>query len=766
MSLFFDKFLNKLWQGQPRRWAFLVLMALIGAVLGAVLITAVVPARYTSTELVRLYNKAEEKLAYAPVLTVDEIFIRNTTLDSLITPARLHEAIGLLPDQFPQFGLTAAQIEPNVQTQVVRDTVFIEIKVEAESEQAAEYLAGGIGANLLLLQIERHEPLNLRLETTAHVSTHRLTPTEPFFALPLALLITLILSSLAAKGLLQSNLSWLRRVPFGLKFGVMGLLGLASGLAAGLFMPLAFVMLAAIAVVVGLALVRFEWGLFGLLALLPFHNLFRAYTAQAPWKFVRLLDYWQQGVLLLILVAMFWQLRHKFLVKKFWRNPFRNMWRNLLLHEKVLAIFGALGLIYVWVAPKLVVGVSGLIEDYACFGVYLVARQVGQSRRSGQNFVNTSQKMLGGLVWVVAAGGIVAVMTIVQYLITGTAAWLIWTGYAVGTPDFNTLTANYLYGTIDTKPVYRAVSTLMNPLLLSFYAVTVSTLALTLFVFWRKLSYKLWTLAVAAGLLNALLLSYTRSAWIGAALAVAALAGLAVFKRLRPTPGKNLLLYGLVIAAVVACDFIPWNSLPLPFISGDNGLSQAGGVFGSISSYTSATLKGRDGTSDYHVKSLLDIGVNQLLLKHPLGAGLGMEGTVANHYIADGTIKNPLPWVESYYFVIAGQLGVFGLLLFLALLATTAWDLWQQWRRSNLANQMWQTVLSVAGLTTLLGVGVASITLPNWSDSAISWTLWAIIGLAFSPAAHASVQTQATSPTSPFVTKPNAVEVTPKKVLA
>lgn len=731
------------------------MVALVGAAVGALLITVSIPARYTSTELVRLYNKEEEKLPFAPVLSVDDIFKRNAALDNLITPARLHEAIALLPDQFPQFGLTAAQIEPNVQTQVVRDTVFVEIKVEAASEQAAAYLAGGIGANLLLLQIERHEPLNLRLETTAQVSTHRLTPTEPIFALALAVLVALGLGGLGAKGLLQPEQSWVRRIPFGLKFGFMGLLGLAIGLVAGLLMPLAFLMVAAIGLVAVLALVRFEWGLFGLLALLPFHNLFRAYTAQAPWKFVRLWDYWQQGLLLLILVAMFWQLRSKFLAlpKGSGRNPIKNLWQNLLLHEKILTLFGVLGLIYVWVAPKLVVGVSGLVEDYACFGVYLVARQVGQSRRVGQNFVNTSQKILGGLAWVVAAGGIVAVVTIIQYLITGTAAWLIWTGYAVGTPDFNTLTANYLYGTVDTKPVYRAVSTLMNPLLLSFYAVTVSSLALALFVFWRKLSHKLWTLAVAAGLLNALLLSYTRSAWIGAALAVAALIALALLKRLRPAPGKNLLLYGLIIAAVVACDFIPWNSLPLPFVSGDNGLGQAGGVFGSISSYTSATLKGRDGTSDYHVKSLLDIGVNQLLLKHPLGAGLGMEGTVANHYIADGTIKNPLPWVESYYFVIAGQLGVLGLLLFLALLATTVWDLLQQWRRASLSSQMWQTALSVAGLTTLLGVGVASITLPNWSDSAISWTLWAIIGLAFSPAAHAPNQTQPTSP--PSVAIPN-----------
>ena len=326
-------------------------------------------------------------------------------------------------------------------------------------------------------------------------------------------------------------------------------------------------------------------------------------------------------------------------------------------------------------------------------------------------------------------------MTIFQYLGTGTAAYLIWTGYAVGSPDFNTLTANYLYGTVDSKPVYRAVSTLMNPLLLAFYAITVGLIALSLFAFWRKLSQRLWTLAVAAGLINALLLSFTRSAWAGAGLAIAVLVILALFKKMRPAHWRNLALYALVIVAVVVCDFIPWNNFVGAF--GDNSLSASGGLFGSLSSYTSATLQGKDGTSDYHIKSLLDIGVKELLLKHPLGAGMGMEGTVANHYIADGTIKNPLPWVESYYFVIAGQLGVLGLILFLALLATTSWDLWRQWQRSNISLQHWQAGLSIAGLTSLIGVAIATITLPNWSDSAVSWTIWAIIGLAFSPAAHA-----------------------------
>ena len=128
--------------------------------------------------------------------------------------------------------------------------------------------------------------------------------------------------------------------------------------------------------------------MYGLLALLPFHNLFRTYTAQEPWKGFQVLDYWQEGLLAVIIVAAGWQLRREIgLILKNWRKP-RLLWQSLLLHEKVLLVFGALGFIYVFVAPKLVVGLSGLVEDFACFGVYLVARQAGRNWRQRQRQPN------------------------------------------------------------------------------------------------------------------------------------------------------------------------------------------------------------------------------------------------------------------------------------------------------------------------------------------------------------------------------------------
>lgn len=711
---------------QTSRWQAWLLVALtvLAAFAGTLAMQTVVPVRYSSTELVRLYNKAEEKLPYAPVLTVAQVFSRNVALANLIPPDRLQTAIKLLPAEFPQLQLDPAQVAKNVSLKVVRDTPFVEITAQANSEVAAADIAGGIAANAIMLQVENHDTINIHMESTAKLSAHRLSPTEPYFAFPLALLAAIIFGWFGL-------VNWQRgaaKLPDGLAVAVAIIVGVVTGIAAGLFFPVAFLILAAIGATAMLAFFRLEWGFFGLMALLPFHNLFRTFVDQEPLKFVNALDYWRQGMLALLLALLLWQQRRK--LPEIVVNP-RTFWKILALHQKVLIIFALLGLIYIVVAPKLIVGLAGFVQDYSCFGVYLVARFVGAGR--GTFLKTLARSPLAPLWLVVASGGLVGVITIYQYLIVGTASFMIWTGYAIGTPLFNTLTTNFLYGTKDSLPVYRAVSTLMDPLVLSFYATAAAFLMLGLFSYWKKLNQKLWLLAVAVGLINALLLSYTRSTWVGAVVALIVLIGLAIFKQVRPASWKNLLLYLVVIAVIFSCDFIPWND----FVggSGNDPLAATGGLVVSLTSYAGATLQGSDATSDYHINSLLDVGVKQILLHHPLGAGLGMEGDIANHFISTGTIKNPLPWVESYYFVIAGEMGVIGLLLFLILLGAVAWDLFKDWRFSE-KNRGWQLGLSVAALTALIGVAIASITLPTWSDPAVAWTLWGIIGLAFSPAAR------------------------------
>lgn len=712
----------------PARWGvwLLVVVTVVAAILGTLATQFAVPVRYSSTELVRIYNKAEEQLPYAPVLTVADVFSRNVALASLIPPDRLHEAIQILPSQFPQLHLDPNQVEKNVTLKVVRDTPFVEITAQADSEVAAADIAGGIAANAVMLQIENHDNLNIHMESTAKLSAHRLSPTEPYFALPLAILVALLYGVL---GIIR----WQRsaaKLPFAAAVAVAVIIGVVTGTLASLFVPMAFLMLAAIGATAVLAFFRLEWGVFGLMALLPLHNFFRAFVDNEPWKYVSALDYWRQGMLILFLAILLWQQHQNIPVML--RNPL-NFFKKLALHDKVLVLFAALGVIYIVVAPSLVVGAAGFVQDYSCFGIYLVARFVGSGR--GTILKTTLRQPLKPVWLIIAAGGIVSVITIYQYLVVGTANYMIWTGYAIGTPQFNTLTTNFLYGTKNSIPIYRAVSTLMDPLVLSFYATAAALLVMSLFCFWKNRGQKLLLLAVATGLINALLLSYTRSTWVGAGLALVVLLGLAIFKGLRPASWKNALLYILVIAVVVSCDYIPWGS----FVGGNGNdpLGTQGGLFGSLTSYTKATLQGSDSTSDYHINSLLDIGVKQLLLHHPLGAGEGMEGDIANHFIASGTIKNPLPWVESYYFVIAGEMGVLGLLLFLAVLATTGWDLFRNWRNSD-KNQIWRIGLSVAALTALIGVAVASITLPSWSDPSVSWTLWGIVGLAFSPAARSA----------------------------
>jgi len=180
-----------------------------------------------------------------------------------------------------------------------------------------------------------------------------------------------------------------------------------------------------------------------------------------------------------------------------------------------------------------------------------------------------------------------------------------------------------------------------------------------------------------------LILTLSRSAWVGAALAIALLGVLMGYK-------KRLLLYAsLAVALLVSL---------VPVVG-----------FGD---FLSATLKGQEFSAQGHKQSLFD-GM-KYVLDHPFGSGPGNAGTLA--YKNDSYIV----WVENSYLTLAEAYGIPTVLCFLGFLVSIAATVWSQ-----------RTRLAYAAIGILVGFSAIMMFLAGIHDvfSLAGW-VWFPIGLA------------------------------------
>jgi hypothetical protein len=248
------------------------------------------------------------------------------------------------------------------------------------------------------------------------------------------------------------------------------------------------------------------------------------------------------------------------------------------------------------------------------------------------------------------------------------------------------------YTAVDHKPQYaRVQSTLRGPNPLGAYLVLVVTTIVAL-VLRKKKDRKILGLGIIAVLLT-LYGTYSRSAWIGAAIAFGVLVWLLASDALR----KKLLLVGIGLVLIGAAGV---------FALRNNNTIQ------NVFFHTDETSKSR--TSSNADRASAITGGLKDIAHDPFGKGTGSAGPASVYNGGHSRIA------EDYFIQIGQESGVVGLSLFVAICGILGVLLWHIHR---------QTVLASILLACLVGVSVVNLLSHAWADDTLAYVWWGLAGL-------------------------------------
>ncbi len=247
---------------------------------------------------------------------------------------------------------------------------------------------------------------------------------------------------------------------------------------------------------------------------------------------------------------------------------------------------------------------------------------------------------------------------------------------------------------IDNKPGFeRVMSSLRDPNSLGSYLIIIIALASAFYIKNRDNIKKKFYLGVAILSGWCLFLTFSRSAWLGAIVTLAALAFL-VAKHINL---KKILIPSTVVLIVVLSGLVALR----------NNYAIKNIVFHADES---TVLEDPNELRARFFKESL-----QSVMQQPLGHGLGTAGLVSIRNTQQGTVLT-----ENYYLQVAYETGLLGLLLFMAILWLVAKRLYE------LAPQ---SFLAVALLASLAGLMVTNFLVHIWSNEAVAYTWWGLVGL-------------------------------------
>jgi hypothetical protein len=284
-------------------------------------------------------------------------------------------------------------------------------------------------------------------------------------------------------------------------------------------------------------------------------------------------------------------------------------------------------------------------------------------------------------IYIAVVGVVVALLGIVQVLFVP-ADFLSHFGY-------NKETTIAPYTMIDDNPnLLRAFATLRGPN--DFGAFLILPLLLVAAWLWRK--PVLASLGVFA-IIWALLLTSSRSAWLGAAVALAVFGLLLARRKL-----SRKQLVSIVVAVAILGAGLLTAAVSVP------SLRMA--VFHSSPGDPSLT----EGSTDEHVAATFN-GVERVA-NEPFGCGVGCAGP-ASYYGDSPRIS------ENYFVQIAEETGVSGLVLFVVFVSAVAIQLY--WAK-------YSTTLAKALFAALCGYIVIGMLLHVWADDPLTITWWTLAG--------------------------------------
>lgn len=250
---------------------------------------------------------------------------------------------------------------------------------------------------------------------------------------------------------------------------------------------------------------------------------------------------------------------------------------------------------------------------------------------------------------------------------------------------------------IDDNPALpRIMSTLREPNALGAYLIVPISLLIMLAIRFRDTARRLMVCGALALHLLALLLTFSRSAWLGTVVAVLFVLWWsyrnnisAAAKRLWPIAATAILIVGIGI-------FLTRNT---PFFQQYIVHSDPSEVVADLDS------------NDYHML-LIHQGLEGVA-SQPLGHGPGTAGLASIRDPAGGQLT------ENYYIQIAYEVGLVGLAIFLTLLILVYWQLWQR--------KDWLAVCLLAAFWGYVGM---NLLLHTWSNEAVAAQWWLLAGAA------------------------------------
>lgn len=242
---------------------------------------------------------------------------------------------------------------------------------------------------------------------------------------------------------------------------------------------------------------------------------------------------------------------------------------------------------------------------------------------------------------------------------------------------------------LGARRVIRASSTFTSPNHLGMYLAILMVISLGVLNQAKKVNFKI--IIVTLILLGGLLLTFSRSSWL------ALFVGVLVLFSLRLRIRKRLFIFFAILGIV---------ALPV-------GLSLD--VFQRISE----TLTLEDPSAAGKIPSILN-GI-ELVIENPLGIGLGMSGPRSTRFMEVLTYHS-----ESYYVLMAIEIGVIGLGLYLSLLLGVVVDLY---RINRIVTAPEYKGLTLGVIAAVIGVSAGVMFLPSLQELVIAGLLWFFIGL-------------------------------------
>jgi O-antigen ligase len=293
---------------------------------------------------------------------------------------------------------------------------------------------------------------------------------------------------------------------------------------------------------------------------------------------------------------------------------------------------------------------------------------------------------------VLAAGAVVVLFGIVQYLLLPND-----TLKHVGYERKNGVLPVFL---IDEKPnLERVMSTLRDPNSLGSYLIIIAPLAAAAMFMARQSGRKVGYASLLAGSIVCLWFTFSRSAWLGMALALTGFIALSDhgFKARLQRHRTAIVTYAVVVVLAMVGSLVVFRNSY--FVQ--NVILHA--------DQSTVLEDPNELRIRFFKESVQDIADN------PLGKGPGTAGLTSVRNNIQGTILN-----ENYYLQIATEVGVVGLLLFLVILGIIAWRLWQVHSNRPVAQAL---------LASFVGLALTNFLVHIWSNEAVAYAWWGLAGL-------------------------------------